>query len=96
MSPCKGLTRFGHKGKLHPRYVGPFEVMKKVGKVAYELALPSYMCNVHNVLHVSMLKKYCPDSKCVIEYEPVDIQPDLSYVEQPVKDLDHSGENLKE
>ena len=70
ISPWKGLTRFGNKGKLKPRYVGPFEILKKVGKVAYELALPPHMQHIHNVFHVSMLKRYNPDSRHVIEYEP--------------------------
>ena len=84
VSPWKGLTRFGKRGKLNPRFVGPFEILKAVRKVAYELALPPYMQHIHNVFHVSMLKKYHPDTKHVIEYEPVEIQPDLSYEEQPV------------
>ena len=66
-----------------------------MGKVAYELALPPQMSNVHNVFHVSMLKKYYPDSNCVIEYEPLDIQADLSYVEQPVKILDRQEKTLR-
>ena len=85
VSPCKGLTRFGKKGKLSPRFVRPFEILKPVGKVAYELALSPYMQHIHNVFHVSMLKKYNPDTKHVIEYEPIEIQPDLSYVEQPIE-----------
>ncbi|KAL8089340.1 hypothetical protein AgCh_038959 [Apium graveolens] len=75
ISPWKGLTRFSNKGKLKPRYVGPFEILKKVGKVAYELALPPHMQHIHNVFHVSMLKRYNPDSRHVIEYEPIEIQP---------------------
>ncbi|KAL8094138.1 hypothetical protein AgCh_035848 [Apium graveolens] len=63
VSPWKGLTRFGKKGKLSPRYVGPFEILKFVSKVAYELALPPHMEHIHNVFHVSMLKKYNPDSR---------------------------------
>ncbi|XP_074373866.1 uncharacterized protein LOC141714233 [Apium graveolens] len=63
VSPWKGLTRFGKKGKLSPRYVGPFEILKRVGKVAYELALPPHMEHIYNVFHVSMLKKYNPDSR---------------------------------
>ncbi|KAL8147422.1 hypothetical protein AgCh_004941 [Apium graveolens] len=86
ISPWKGLTRFGNKGKLKPRYVGPFEILKKVGKVVYELALPPHMQHIHNVFHVSMLKRYNLDSRHVIEYEPIDIQPDLSFIEQPMAD----------
>ncbi|XP_074377574.1 uncharacterized protein LOC141719092 [Apium graveolens] len=92
VSPWKGLTRFGKKGKLSPRYVGPFEILKRVGKVAYELALPPHMEHIYNVFHVSMLKKYNPDSKHVIEYEPVELQEDLSYVESPIEILEE-GEN---
>ena len=95
VSPWKGLIRFGKKGKLSPRYVGPFEILKKVGKVAYELALPPDMQHIHNVFHVSMLKKFNPDSSCVIEYEPIEIQPDLSYVEQPVQILDKQDRVLR-
>ena len=95
VSPWKGITRFGQKGKLHPRYVRPLEILKKVGKVAYELALPPYISSVHNIFHVSMLKKYYPNSKCVIEYEPIEIQHDMSYVEQPVEILDRQERILR-
>ena len=95
VSPWKGITRFGQKGKLYPRYVGPFENLKKVGKVAYELALPPYMSCIYNVFHVSILKKYYPKLICVIEYEPVEIQPDMSYVEQPVEILDRQEKPLR-
>ena len=95
VSPWKGLTRFGKRGKLNPRFVGPFKILKAVGKVAYELALPPYMQHIHNVFHVSMLKKYHPDTKHVIEYEPVEIQPDLSYEEQPVEIQDRKQKTLR-
>jgi len=95
VSPWKGLSRFGKKGKLSPRYVGPFEILKRVGKVAYELALPPHMQHIHNVFHVSMLKRYLPDSNHVIEYEPIEIQPDLSFVEQPVQILDKKERVLR-
>ena len=95
VSPWKGLVRFGKKGKLSPRFVGPFEILKRVGKVAYELALPPHMQHIHNVFHISMLKKYYPDSNHVIEYEPIEIQPDLSYVEQPVKIIDRQEKILR-
>ena len=66
VSPMKGVIRFGKKGKSSPRYVGPFEILERVGKVAYKLALPSNFPNVHLVIHVSMLKKYLPDPSHVI------------------------------
>lgn len=86
--PSKGITRFGKKGKLSPRYVGPFEILGKVGKVAYELALPPQMQYIHNAFHVSLLKKFNLDTKCIIENEPTEIESDLSYVEQRVSILD--------
>lgn len=95
VSPWKGLSRFGKKGKLSPRYIGPFEILKKVGRVAYELALPPQMQHIHNVFHISMLRKYNPDASHVIEYEPLEIQPDLSYVEQPVEILDRKEKALR-
>ncbi|KAL8155372.1 hypothetical protein AgCh_000671 [Apium graveolens] len=95
VSPWKGLSRFGKKGKLSLRYVGPFEILKRVGKVAYELALPPHMQHIHNVFHVSMLKRYLLDSNHVIEYEPIEIQPDLSFVEQPVQILDKKERVLR-
>lgn len=95
VSPWKGITRFGKKGKLSPRFVGPFEILRRVGKVAYELALPPHMNHVHNVFHVSMLKKFNPDTKCVIEYEPVEVQPDLSYIERPISILDRKEKVLR-
>ena len=71
VSPWKGLTKFGKKGKLAPRYIGPFEILNRVGEVAYELALPPQYQHVHNVFHVSLLKKYNPDVNHVIEFEPI-------------------------
>ena len=95
VSPWKGLSRFGKRGKLNPRYVGPFEILKKVGNVAYELALPPHMQHIHNVFHVSLLKKYHMDSRHIIEHDPVEIQSDLSYVEQPVQILDRQEKVLR-
>ena len=95
VSPWKGLVRFGQKGKLSPRFIGPFEVLKKVKKVAYEIALPPQWQHIHNVFHVSMLKPYVPNSNQVIEYEPIELQPDLSYVEQPVQILDRKERVLR-
>ncbi|XP_074352106.1 uncharacterized protein LOC141691254 [Apium graveolens] len=81
ISPLKGLSRFGKNGKLSPRYIRPFEVLRQVGKVAYELALPPQMQHLHNVFQVSLLKKYNTDAGPVIELELVDIHQDLSYME---------------
>ncbi|XP_060974611.1 uncharacterized protein LOC133039707 [Cannabis sativa] len=74
-------------GKLAPRYIGPFEVIERIGEVAYRLNLPRQLGHVHNVFHVSMLRKYTPDPSHVIEYEALPLQEDVTYEEQPVKIL---------
>jgi len=71
VSPLKGSIRFGQKGKLSPRYVGPFEVLQRVGPVAYRLALPLTLQGVHDVFHVSILRRYTPNPNHVIPYEPL-------------------------
>ncbi len=63
VSLMKGVIRFGKKGKLTPRYIGPFQILAKVGNVAYQLDLPPELGNIHDVFHVSLLKKYVPCSK---------------------------------
>lgn len=63
--------RFGKQGKLNARFIGPFKILKKIGQVAYELALPPDLAHVHNVFHMSMLRKYVMDPSHVIEYEPL-------------------------
>ena len=95
VSPWKGLMRFGKKGKLSPRFIGPFEILRRIGPVAYELALPPNLQQVHNVFHVSMLRKYNADAKHIVEYDQVDLQPDLSYIEQPVEIMDRKEQVLR-
>ena len=84
VSPSKGVMRFGNKGKLSQRYIGPFEILDRVGNVSYRLALPPVLSHIHNVFHVSVLRKYMPDPSHVLEYEPINVREDLSYEEQPV------------
>jgi hypothetical protein len=95
VAPMKGVTRFGKKGKLNPRYIGPFEILERVGPVAYRLALPPGLANIHDVFHVSMLRKYIPDPSHVIRYEPLQLQGDLAYKEVPVKVLDRKVQELR-
>ena len=66
VSPFKGVMRFGRKGKLSPRYIGPFQILRKLGNRAYELALPPSMDKIHLVFHVSMLRKYLYDESLVL------------------------------
>ena len=81
ISPMKKVMRFGKKGKLSPRYVGPYEVLQRVGKVAYELRLPSELASVHPVFHVSMLKKCIGDPVYILPIEGLDVDEVLSYEE---------------
>ena len=75
----KGVMRFGKKGKLSLRYIRPFEILEKVGKVTYRLALPPEQSSIHNVFHVSMLKKYISDPTHVLEHELIEVHEDLTY-----------------
>ena len=95
VSPSKGITRFGVKGKLKPRFIGPYEILEGIGPVAYRLALPPSLGNVHNVFHVSQLRKYVFDPKHVIYYEEVALNSDLSYEERPQMILDRKVQNLR-
>ncbi|KAL5553282.1 hypothetical protein UlMin_040683 [Ulmus minor] len=90
-----GVMRFGKKGKLSPRFIGPFEILERVGKVAYKLALPPELSSVHNVFHVSMLKKYVSGPSHVLEHEPIQVNEDLTYEEKPVQILDRKDKTLR-
>ena len=72
ISPWKGVVRFGKRGKLSPSYIGPFEIVERVGPVAYRLDLPEELSRVHNVFHISMLRKYIPDPSHVMETPEID------------------------
>ena len=65
--PKRGVISFGKRGKLSPRFIGPFEILERIGTVAYRLALSSSMTGVHEVFHVSMLRKYTPDPAHVVD-----------------------------
>ena len=84
VSPMKGVMRFGKRGKLSPRYIGPFEVLKRVGEVAYELALTPGLSGVHQVFHVSMLIRYHGDGNYIIRWDSVLLDENLSNEEEPV------------
>ena len=88
VSPMKSIMRFGRKGKLSPRFVGPFEVLERVGTLAYKLALPPSLSKIHNLFHVSTLRKYIYDPFHVVELEPIQISEDLTYEEVPVRIVD--------
>ena len=83
------------KGKLAPRYVGPYEILQRIGTLAYRLALPPSLSGIHDVFHVSMLRKYEPDPSHVLDISEIQLDPDVSYVERPVYILDRSERKLR-
>lgn len=93
VSPMKGMHRFGVKGKLAPRYIGPFQILEQRGHVAYKLKLPESLSSVHDVFHVSQLKK------CLRVQEEVptteELEPDLTYEERPVNILDQKTRDTR-
>ena len=95
VSPWKGDMRFGKKGKLSSRFIGPFEILERVGAVAYRLALPPSFSSIHDVFHISMLRKYVSDPTKVVRLEPIEIRSDLSYIEEPIQILDRKEQRLR-
>jgi hypothetical protein len=93
VSPLRGTTRFHVKGKLAPRFVGPFKIVKRIGKLAYKLELPPNLAGVHPVFHVSQLRKCLRVPEDQVHLEALDLQDTLEYVEHPIKIL---GRAVKE
>ncbi|GAV68033.1 Chromo domain-containing protein [Cephalotus follicularis] len=87
--------RFEKKGKLSARFIGHFEILKRVGVVTYTLALPPSLSNVHNVFHVSILRKYHPDPSHVLQWEPLELRADMSFEEIPFQILDRRVKQLR-
>jgi hypothetical protein len=94
VSPFFSVKKFGKKEKFSPRFVGPFEVLERIGTMAYRISLPLELSSIHHVFHLSMLRKYIPDPSHVVEYESLKIGGDLSYQEQPVQILDRREQVL--
>ena len=95
VSPMKGVRRFGRKGKLSPRYIGSYQIFKRMGNLAYELELPQELAAVHPVFHISMLKKCMGDPSLIIPTEDIGINDSLSYEENPIQILDHQVHKLR-
>ncbi|XP_073061943.1 uncharacterized protein [Primulina eburnea] len=93
--PMKGVMRFGKKGKLSPRFIEPFEILERVGTLAYRVALPPNLTGVHNVFNVSMLQKYMPNPSHVLNYEPLQLTPHLYFEERPTQIMDRWEKRLR-
>jgi len=95
VSPVKRVTRFNLRGKLSPRYAGPYEIVEKLNPVAYRLDLPTEVKHVHNIFHISQLRKYVPDLNHTIIAEPIEVAKNLMYEERRVQILDYSVKQLR-
>ncbi|KZV25174.1 hypothetical protein F511_41449 [Dorcoceras hygrometricum] len=95
ITPMKGVMRFGKKGKLSPRFIGSFQILERIGTLAYRLALPPEMSAVHNVFNISALRKYIVNSLHVLRHEPIQLSSDLSYEEVPENILARENRKLR-
>ncbi|XP_070025712.1 uncharacterized protein [Nicotiana sylvestris] len=95
VSPMKGVMRFGKKGKVSHWFIGPFEVLWRIGEVAYELTFPPSLSSVHPIFHVSMLRKYIGDPSDVLNFSTVQLDDDLTYDVEPVAILGHQVKEYK-
>ena len=93
--PKRGVVRFGKRGKLSPRFIGPFKILEMIGTIAYRLALPPSMSGVHEVFHVSMLRKYTPDPTHVVDWGHIEVDTDGTFEEGLVCILDSRDQVLR-
>ena len=91
----KGVFRFGKKGKLSPRFIGPYEILERVGAVAYRLALPPNLSGIHPIFHIFMLRKYMSDPSHVLEVYPIELRDDMVYEVQPKAIVDRQVRKLR-
>ena len=89
------MLRFGKRGKLAPRYIGPYRIVERVGETAYRVELPPELARMHDVFHVSMLRRYLPDPSHVMAPQTVQIKADLTYVEVPTTILEWKLQELR-
>ena len=91
----RGVVRFGKRGKLSPRFIRPFKILERVGTVGYRLALPPSMSGVHEVFHVSMLRRYTPDPAHVVDWGEIEVDTDGTFEEGPVCIMDSRDQILR-
>ncbi|GJT07716.1 hypothetical protein Tco_0842178 [Tanacetum coccineum] len=96
VSPWKGVIRFGKRGKMNPRYIGPFKILAKVGTVAYRLDLLEQLSRVHSMFHVSNLKKCLSDESLVIPLDEIQIDDKLHFIKEPAEIMDRKVKHLKQ
>ncbi|GKE94409.1 hypothetical protein Tco_1579264, partial [Tanacetum coccineum] len=96
VSPWKGVICFGKRGKLNPRYIGPFKILTKVETVAYRLELPEKLSCVHSTFHVSNLKKCLSDEPLAIPLDEIHVNDKLNFIEEPVEVMDREVKRLKQ
>ena len=95
VNPKRGVARLRKRGKLSPRFIGPFEILERIGSVAYRLALPPSMSGIHEIFHVSMLRKYTPDPAHVVDWGQIEVDTDGTFEEGPVCILDSRDQVLR-
>ncbi|XP_012468905.1 uncharacterized protein LOC105786988 [Gossypium raimondii] len=95
VSPWKKALRFSRNGKLSSRFIEPYEIVERIGPVAYRVALPSELKKIRNVFHLSMLRRYKYDPSHMIPYSEIELQPDLTYSEEPMRILAREVKKLR-
>ena len=95
VSSWKKILRFGRKGKLSPRFISPYEILERVGPVAYRLALPMELAKLHDVFHVSMLRRYLSDTSHILPVQDIQVQEDFTFDEEPKAIIDHEIRQLR-
>ncbi|GJY94450.1 hypothetical protein Tco_0510811 [Tanacetum coccineum] len=96
VSSWKGVIHFGKRGKLNPRYIGPFKIIAKVGTISYRLELPKQLSRVHSTFHVLKLKKCMADEPLAIPSDEIQVDDKLHFVKEPIEIMDHEVKHLKQ